>query len=623
MKLKTVLLLLMSVSLTISCSEEKSHQKENGLEFQLSVNTSNELVYSISKGNKTLMENAKLGITIDGEDIGKNVVIKSEQTSKNTEVFKINGNYSEVKSNYTETIYNLSSKSFNYKIIVRTFKDGIGFKYIIEDGNKQHTVTAENTEFKFQENDTIWAAKDYESTWDNYTMNTIKNSQKFAFPIMGKLNNNYILVSEAMALDYLAAHPKKKDTNTFGIGFDLLDFYDTSFQFKGELKNPWRVIMVNDNLNDLANNATIYKLADAPSNTMANTDWIKPGRAGWTWISGGFLAQNFEHMKAQITAVSKIGWEYMIIDDGWEHWDNKWEQVEKLCKHADSLNVKVILWKPTGDYKAEWQTKKFGDLDTIRGLLDDTYRKQFFQKAKQAGVAGLKVDFVNENNLERVNSVRTILEEAAKHQMIINFHGCSKPSGLERTYPNLIVQEAVRGMENVWKSEDLYHYNTVLPFTRYIIGSGDYTPVTGYENQAGSRAHQLALSVAIVAPLNAFGVSPIKLLELEELEFLKDIPVTWDETKVLPQSKIEDVAVIAKRKGSDWYLSVLNGRLEKNLQIDLSFFLEKGTYEMLSYSDTEEKNGLKKEKKTVNASETIQITAKVGGGFAARFKIKK
>lgn len=622
-KLKSILIFTIAFFALISCNKKELSVKYGTTSFELTT-VNNQLFYSISKAGETIIENSQLGIEIDGKNIGKNVSINKLNATSHQEKFSINGNYSTVKSDYTQAIYTVSSGDFQYKLIARIFDDAVGFQYVIEhDDDTVRTVTRELTEFKLNSNSTIYGANNYEGLWNTYNLSEIENAQKLAFPILAHHSDIYVLLSEAMCLDYLAVYPKKKNENTFGLGFDLLDYHDTSFQYQKKLKTPWRVIMINDTLDNLVNNAAIYKLADAPSDALESADWIQPGRAGWTWVSGGFLAQNFDHMKAQITAVSKIGWEYMIVDDGWEHWDNKWKQVEKLCNYGDSLGVKVILWKPTGDYKAEWQTKKFGDLDTIRGLLDETYRKSFFKKAAEVGVAGLKVDFVNENNLERVNSVRTVLEEAAKHNMIINFHGSSKPSGLERTYPNLIVQEAVRGLENVWKTEALYHYNTILPFTRYVIGSGDYTPVTGAETSAGSRAHQLALAVAILAPLNAFGVSPIKLLDMEELEFLKDIPVTWDETKVLPQSKIGDVAVIAKRKGSDWYLAVLSGREAKNLNIDLSLFLKEGVYKMLAYSDTDEKNGLLKEKKNVNSTDNIKIETKIGGGFAARFRIKK
>ena len=629
--MKNTLPLLLGLTLFLCLSRcgdpgETVADSRFGIAFELGKNDAGELTYTVRKNDREIISTSRLGMVIDGRDIGADAEITGHETSKIEERFSVLGNYSSVSLSGERHVYDIHAGNLAYQLEVRIFEHGLGFRYLIPDyagaAAGAGRLTEERTAFNLRPGATIYAADDYEGYWEATPLAEFQDTNDVALPLVAAYTDReeYVLISEAMCLDYLAVGAKKNGPASFGLVFGRREIYQQSMPVTKNFRTPWRVVMVNDDLNGLVNNPLVLALADAPDPELyADTDWIRPGRAGWTWVSGGFRGQTVENMKRQIPAAGALNWEYLIIDDGWEHWPDKWERVRELAELGREHNVGLLLWKPTGDYQAAWQIKKFGWQDTIRGIMAPEARRDFFRKAAAAGVAGLKVDFVEEYNLERVNVVRDILEDAARERLIINFHGSSKPSGLERTYPNLIVQEAVRGMENTWISgDDFYHYNTVLPFTRYVVGTGDFTPYRGEAGKAGSLAHQLATCVVFNAPLNALAASPVQAVDDPAADFLRVFPTVWDETRVLPPSKIGEVAVFAKRKGDDWYVAAINGRRARTLTLrPADFGLSPTDYAIEQYTDGPD--GTTLEHAELSATESYGAALRPGGGWVVRF----
>ena len=599
---------------------------EGSLLFTIDTSPEGQLRYSVSHRGRPLIQHGRLGLVIDGQDLGKDATVSLGERKQIRETFPVRGNYAGVDALVNTTVYHVTSGNWRYDVEVRLLNDGLGFRYRFPEGSgadagAEWKLTSESTTFPLAADATVYAAEHYEAEWHSAPVAEFQDTAAVALPLLATTGaDDYLLITESAALDYLAVSARKVDDHTFGLAFDRTTTYQKSMTARPGLTTPWRVVLFNEDLDGLVNNPTVLALANAADSTRyANTDYIRPGRAGWTWVSGGFLGQSVENMRRQIPALGELGWEYLIIDDGWEHWPDKWGEVKKLADFGAEHGVKLILWKPTADYQAAWQTKKFGPQDTIRGLLEPDYRRAFFQKAREAGVAGLKVDFVEEYNLERVNIVRAILTDAAREELIINFHGSSKPSGLERTYPNLIVQEAVRGLENIWHGpEDFYHINTILPFTRYVIGTGDYTPFIGRDGPAGTVAHQLATAVIYNAPLNALAVEPVVAPTLPQAELLKALPTVWDETVVLSPSKLDEVAVFAKRSGEDWWLAVANGRKERTVTVDPSEFLPSGSFTVQTAADQGNTDPAWEQGALVDQSTPLELPLGAGGGFVAR-----
>jgi alpha-glucosidase len=268
------------------------------------------------------------------------------------------------------------------------------------------------------------------------------------------------------------------------------------------------------------------------------------------------------------------------------------------------LGVKIWVWKAYPDRKG------------IDGIKDSVKRREFFGKCKAAGVAGLKIDFFDSESQEIINFYQNALRDAAKYQLMINFHGANKPTGESRTYPNEMTREAVRGLENrpPWAL-----HNTILPFTRYLAGHADFTPVHfGKRMGETSWAHQIASAIVFTSPLLVYGADPKSMIENPFVEMIKSIPSTWDETIVLPQSSIGELALFARRKGNTWFIAALNGQTARQVSINLSF-LGKGTYIATLLRDNKaEQNTATQEQMKVTKKQSINIDLNTAGGFVAQ-----
>ncbi|WP_159084012.1 glycoside hydrolase family 97 protein [Saccharobesus litoralis] len=618
--------------LLIGCQLLPNYQKTQKLQyadisFELFISEMNELKYKLNLATgEPLVSPSNLAITIDGQPLRVKEILKVEQ-KQIQDNFTIAGNYAQVNSQRLQVRYQLGlvdmhGKAFNSPSLfldVSLSERGVAFRYVGAPSDASiWPVHNEQTEFNLSANSKIWYANDYEADWQYQQLSQIKLSQTMTYPVVAKTQGHYVLLTQAKHHNYHAVHLVKRNHSTLVTQF-VGKKEPISVIINDEKASPWRVIMVSKTLNQLVNNSLVYELADPEKPQFKNANWIKPGRSGWSWITGGFKGQNFANMREHINHVAKLGWEYLIIDDGWEHWQDKWQKITTLCELGKQVGVGIILWKPTGDYSAHWQQKKFGPLPTISGILDFEQRDKLFKQARKAGVAGFKVDFVNEDTLQRVNIYKAILDHAADYQFVINFHGSNLPTGLDRTYPNELTREAVRGMEFVWKQEKLFQLNTILPFTRYVVGHGDYTPVLGRAHPiAGSRAHQLATSIVFNSPMNAFAVHPKQLLAQPEAQLLKSLPTTWDETRVLEGSEIGKSVVMAKRKGKIWYLAVLSGEHVTSINIKLSDILIADQIQALIYQDGTTKNTLQKQQKILNSHDVIQFNVAVAGGYVAK-----
>ncbi|SHJ04719.1 glycoside hydrolase family 97 catalytic domain-containing protein [Pseudozobellia thermophila] len=309
---------------------------------------------------------------------------------------------------------------------------------------------------------------------------------------------------------------------------------NTGFDVKGNVTTPWRCVLLADTLNDLVNNTMVASLNPAPAPQLfADTDWIKPGKSVWHWWSGKYVNYKEEH--DMVDDAHDLGFLYSMVDEGWERWPDKWASLAKLCDYAKEKGVGIFVWK----HSKEINFPK-NDYVVMRHFLDSV---------KQTGAVGLKV----------------------------NFHGCQQSSGEFRTYLNEVTREGIRGLEvNHMKEGPLpASHNAALPFTRYVTGHADYTPLGLTEPGETTWAHQLATLVTFYSPFNCIAENTRFLLSSKNvqpaLDFIKTVPSIWDETFVLPQSKIGELAAIARRKDNDWYLGILRSGAAQEIQIDCSF----------------------------------------------------
>ena len=248
--------------------------------------------------------------------------------------------------------------------------------------------------------------------------------------------------------------------------------------------------------------------------------------------------------------------------------------------------------------------------------------REFFELCRRTGVAGAKIDFFDHENKEVIDLYENILRTAAEYKLVIDFHGANKPTGNERTWPNEIGHEGIRGLESAppWAQHEV-----TLPFTRMLAGLADYTPMHFGKKLADTTwAHQVADAIILQAPLLCYAAHPANILANPAVDLIKSIPSAWDETVVLPPSEIGDVAAFARRKGNTWFLAVTNGTNAKSIRVDLSFL---GTgvgraapsYQSMLVRDTGEAAAVKIEHMTLTGNDALYIELRSGGGFAGRF----
>jgi len=392
---------------------------------------------------------------------------------------------------------------------------------------------------------------------------------------------------------------------------------------------PWRVLGVAPTDADLIGNSLVY-LLQRPSQ-IADTSWIKPGKVAWDWWNDRNLAGvsfkpgvNTETYKFYIDFASRYGIEYIILDEGWYKTGNLLEVVPALdmpalLAYARSKNVGIILW-------AVWKT------------LADQFDAAV-AKFDAWGVKGLKVDFMQRDDQPVIDFYHRVARELAKRKMLVDFHGGQRPALMTRTWPNIISTEGVKGLEHLkWSDASDPEHNVTLPFTRMFLGPMDYTPgamlnadrahfrvVFRQPMSLGTRCQQLAMYVVYESPLQMLADSPTNYLrEPETMEFLRVLPTTWDETRVL-DGRIGDYVVVARRKGQDWFIGAMTDWTPRELEIDLSF-LSAGsshlTWNMVAFADAADADRAASHytRSSSGVSKTTRLKIKLapGGGWAAR-----
>jgi len=369
----------------------------------------------------------------------------------------------------------------------------------------------------------------------------------------------------------------------------------------GTITSPWRVVMIGADLNTLVNCDVVHNLCPPPDPNLfpegINTDWVKPGRAVWRYLDGG--GSSLEDMKEFSRLTGELGFEYHVLEGFWSRWSD--DQIKDLADYSRQQGVGLWFWRHS------------------RELRTPEAREAFFKRLHDLGVVGAKIDFFDHEHKDVIDHYTALLKEAAKYHVLVNFHGANKPTGEARTWPNEMVREAVRGME-ASKLADRATHNVTLPFTRYLAGHGDYTPVHFGARRANTTwTHQIATAAVFNSPLLTYGAQPANILKNPSVEMIKSIPAVWDETIVLPVSQIGEIAAFARRSGDTWFLAILNGIVTRTVQVPLSF-LGQGQYRaMLIRDDKDNDAALQIENETLSQKDTLSVDLRAGGGFIARF----
>ena len=578
------------------------------------------LAYTIIFNGKTIIEPSPFLMTVDGISVTQNITITKTERYKINETYQWRGVHSKAINHCNGAKIYINNKS-ECILEVRVFNNGAAFRIIIPGKQNKSRIPGETTLFNIPAKSTIWyhdLNMHYESVHVKKQIDSVRDGEWVAPPATFKLPEGiYASITEAALVNYAGMALQADGKN--GLVLRLANEQPTSYPYKlryspadtlrlrqpavisGTITTPWRVVIIGRDLNSLVNNDLVANLNAPPDPKLfpqgINTTWIKPGRAVWKYLNGGG-AGSLEVMKHFTDGAAALGFEHNILEGFWTRWTQ--DQIKELVNYSNKRGVSIWLWEHS------------------KSLRSAAARDSFFRNCNELGVAGAKIDFFDSEAKEVIDLYEDILKDAAKYHVMCDFHGADKPTGLARTYPNEMIREAVKGMEAT-KLVDRATHETTIPFTRFLAGPAEYTVLHfGDRRQNTTWAHQVASAAILSGPLLTYAANPDTILANPAAKIIKSIPAVWDETIVLPPSEIGNLAVFARRKGSTWFLAVMNGVKQQKISIPLYFL--RGNYKaLIAKDDADNSASIIMEHSSYSSKDSIELNLVPGGGFIARF----
>jgi alpha-glucosidase len=618
------------------------------------------LRYAVEFKGKRLIEESELGLELAPQQQGKQKGSESaEQLTLGLGMHRADTRTDNVEESYpipvgkTSNVHNqCSAVRAQFKdgsgrelwIEARVFDDGIGFRYVVPEqaSLKQVKIARELTQFIYAKDATTYPLildgfqTPYEDEYVQRQVSGLHKEWLIGLPFLAEEPGvGWVAVTEADIDNYPGMYLKKSN-DRFGMHAELsprVDEPGVAVDGTTPVTSPWRVLMIGDEPGRLIESNIVLNLN--PPSRIADPSWIKAGKSAWDWWSGEAApgadfktGMNTATMKHYIDFASASGFPYMLIDAGWAAAPNAkpddYSQLADITRvnpdvdmpgllsYASEKRVKIWLW-------SHWTSV-------------DKYMDQAFPLFEKWGIAGVKIDFMNRDDQQMVGFYHKVVELAAAHHLMIDFHGAYKPDGLRRTWPNLITREGVMGKEYLkWSARTTPLHDTTLPFTRMLAGPMDYTPgAFGNANREtfvprnvepmglGTRAHELALYVVFESPLEMVSDFPEHYKDQPEFDFIKRVPATWDEVKVVSGRPMEAIT-LARRSGKDWYVGSLTNWNERDVTIPFTF-LGDGDYMAEMYSDAadsgQEPTHTSFSKLGVNKNSALEVHMVSGGGNA-------
>ena len=610
--------------------------------------------WSASLDGNVLIKEAKIGMDFSsGVDFGVNSKVKDHTIEEFSSMIypAIPHKDAEIKDEYVQLSINFKGQ---YQLRFRAYNEGVAYQFI-DKNKRERNVISEKAMFTFPEGaksffpqeDSMYSHN--ERSYLNKFVNEISADEFCSLPVVFATDSGKVLFTETALHDYPGMFVRGNGNTSVDAIFPkfVLEVEDDKAQpdrnqtitqeadfiaqVSGNREYPWRVFIMSDDDRTFVESNLTYQLSRPQANK--NTDWIKPGKVAWDWYNANNIygvdfksGLNTDTYKYYIDFASANKIEYVILDEGWtksttEILDfNPDIDVVELIRYGKEKGVDIILW-------TLWKPLQANLVEIL-----ETY--------KSWGAKGIKIDFIQRSDQYVVNSYEQIAKECARLELLVDFHGSFKPSGLRRVYPNVINYEGVKGSENnKWSKDVTPEHNVTIPFIRMAAGPMDYTPgamsnrqkanfgISGKRPMSmGTRAHQVAMYVVYEAPLQMLCEAPSRYYqEQETVDFITQIPTIWDETIVL-HGAIGDYIAVARRKGDKWYIGAMTDWTSRDLELDLSF-LKEGNYKMEVYRDGINANRYAEDYKidAMEVNRESKIIAKMapGGGWSAIITIPR
>ncbi len=588
------------------------------------------LTYTVTLDGATVIEPSSLDMRLDGYDLSSGVIFEKLESYDVDETYPWHGVHSTAVNRChgvrVSLTHDLSQTA--YVLEIRAFNDGVAYRHVIAGEANAVRVPNEYSQFVLPAGSTVWyhdLGGHYEAEYKQQDTVDVKAGQWAGPPLTFQLPDGagYGSITEACQVNYAGMALECDGRRGWVTGLGHRHPLNYPFELRygrengkrlaapasitGTITTPWRVVLVARDLNGLVSSDIVPNLCPPPDPKLfpqgAKTLWCEPGLAVWNYVDRNYVegggSNSFENMKKFSQMGGQIGAKYHILEGFAYGWPD--DQIRQFVEYSKQQGVRVLFWR----HSNQLRTREAQDA--------------FFQRLQDLGVAGAKIDFFDHEAKELVDLYETLIKKAAQHQLVIDFHGANKPSGLLRTYPNEMIREGVRGMESSSLKQRARH-ETILPFTRYLAGPADYTTMIFTQRRADSSwAHQIACLATFQSPMLTMAAHPQSVLDNPAADVIKSIKPVWDETIVLPESKIGDLSIFARRSGEMWILAVMNAGPARTIRVPLSF-LGSGPYKASLVRDSKEKpDAVVLDSQTLQRNDTLIVEMVNGGGFVGRF----
>ncbi|MFD7515386.1 glycoside hydrolase family 97 catalytic domain-containing protein [Streptomyces niveus] len=548
------------------------------------------LTLAVRDGARTLVEPSPLGVVTEDADLTRGLRLVDRQDRRIAERYTtVVGKERRRTVDMTQSRFALEGAGgARIGLVVRAAADGVAYRYVLPAGSGD--VLREASGFVLP-GDAPARLSDYsvnyEQPYDGSTAAGASSGQ-YAYPALFQVGDDHVLLSEA---DVDGRYPASRLTHTAGSGRYDVALADPAVPVPadGPLATPWRTVIAGD-LATVTESTLVDDLA--PPSRITDTSWIRPGAVAWSWLAGfGAAQRSLETQQRFVDYAAAHGWEYSLVDDGW----NTTDWMPRLMEYAERRGVGVLLWM-------HWT-----DLDTA------AERTAQLDKVKKWGAAGLKIDFMDSDSRERMGWYDEILRETADRELMVNFHGSTLPHGIQRTWPHVMTMEGVHGAEQGdVQADDM----ATLPYTRNVVGSMDFTPM-GFQfgRRNNTEAAELALSVVYESGFQNYAGSVEAYRSRPEVaRFLEQVPTVWDESRLVAGSPGEG-ATFARRNGDRWFVGSVRAGDGGTERVPLTF-LGSGPWRVDTVRDGAA--GLVRDSRVTDRQDAITVPVLADGGFVAQ-----
>lgn len=657
MRLLFFLMLLIYSILSFGVNSKSIGLNSPDNKIQIDVNIADKVTYSVKYESKVILLPSAISIKLqDGVIPGDHPKLKnSRKQSVNHKI------YPEIRQRRKEIndVYNEMELVFygNYSIIFRAYNDGVAYRFRTSFPD-EITVYNEESAYRFPSNDTVYFAQvncglkpgqdcfhtSFEELYKTMPINEITTDKMAYSPVIVCLGTLKVAITESDLTDYpgmfitgtndetytlkgkFAPYPhKEKPVDFYSIVVERADYIAKT---KGTRSFPWRTLIIAPKDGALIENDMVYRLASG--SLIDDLTWLKPGKSTSEWLFDNNIygvdfksGYNTNTYKYYIDFAAKFKLEYVLFDAGWSSWTNLSEltpamDMEYLTSYAKEKGVGLVLWTSA---------------HALSRQMDEA-----LDRFKAWGIKGIMVDFIDRDDQKMIGFFEKVAKETAKRQLFVDFHGCPKPAGLNRRFPNVLTMEGAMVQEYYKFGDKLSpEHELCIPFIRGLAGPLDYEPgnmknetrenfrpMSNKPTSLGTRIHQMAMFLVYESPYAKMGGNPSDYLkEPDFTQFIVNIPTVWDETKVI-DAKLGDYVVILRQAASgDYYLSAINDWTPRNFTVDCSF-LNQGKFEVEIYKDginaDRYASDYKHEILEVNNTSSLKIQLAPGGGWVGKIR---